>query len=188
MSFDLAATLRRLKPEKRIAPLARRDDHELPFAKNQLGAGPELLLDTSVYIDVLKGRAPPEVRQLLAIRQINHSSVALSELVHLFGRLDPAHPGTAGVLDQITGVIDDIPPHRLAAPSIQASAEAGIVTGTIARLVRLPRTDRQPLLNDAMMFLQALESGYALLSGNISDIDLIDQLVPGRMLVYRQVD
>jgi predicted nucleic acid-binding protein len=188
LSFDLAATLRRLKPQKRVAPLMRRDDRELPFAKDHIAAGPQLLLDTSVYIDVLKGRAPPELRQLLAIRQLNHSSVALAELVHLFGRLDPTHRGTRPVLDQITGVIDDIPPHRLTVPSIQASVEAGIVTGTISRLIGLPRTQRQPLLHDATLFLQALENGWVLLSGNIKDIDLIDQLVPGRMLLYRQVD
>lgn len=171
-----------------MPPLARRDDRDLPFAKDHLTAGPGLLLDTSVYIDILQGCAPPEVRRLMEIRQVNHSSIALTELSHLFGRLDPAHPDTKAVLAPIAATIADIPPHRLSAPSIRAAAEAGIITGVIARLTGIARIDRQPLLNDASLFLQALERGFVLLSANIRDIDLIDQLVPdGRMLLYRKL-
>ena len=66
-------------------------------------------------------------------------------------------------------------------------AEAGIVTGMIARLTGLPKVDRQPMLNDATIVMQALESGFTVLTGNVSDMDLIDQLVPaGRILFYRR--
>lgn len=187
MAFDLAAALRRLKPGKRTTALARRHDAALPFVDRAPSAGLPLLLDTTVYIDVLTGRAPSEVKALLRIRQINHSSIVLGELTHLFGRLDPADPGTGAVLAEIAATIDDIPAHRLSPPSVQAFAEAGIVTGIIARLRGLPKVDRQPLMNDATLFLQALEGGAVLLSRNIGDMDLIAQLVPtGRMLLYRQ--
>ncbi|MDP9412926.1 MAG: hypothetical protein M3Q08_02290 [Pseudomonadota bacterium] len=187
MAFDLEATLRRLKLEKRILPLSHRIDHELPFVHREQSAGPPLLLDTTVYIDVLQARAPSEVKDLLKVRQVNHSSVAVGELAHLFGRLDPRHPDTKSVLAEIKTTIDDIPQHRLAAPSVEAVAEAGIVTGIIARLRGLPKTDKQPLLNDATLFFQALESGFTVLSRNIGDMDLIEQLVPtGRILLYRQ--
>ena len=60
--------------------------------------------------------------------------------------------------------------------------------GVIARLRGLPKTDRQPFMNDATLFLQALESGFTLVSRNISDMDLIEQIVPtGRGLLYQQV-
>ncbi len=187
MAFDLAATLRRLKPKKRIAPVTRRRDDELQFVGETVVSGPGLLLDTCVYIDVLQGRAPQAVKDLLLAREVNHSSVALAELVHLFGRLDPSHQETASVLAPIAAAIAEIRPHRLTAPTIQASAEAGVVTGMIARLSGLPRVDRQPMLNDATMFMQALESGFIMLTRNISDMDLIEQLVPaGRVLFYRQ--
>ncbi len=187
LAFDLAASLRRLKPEKRTNALSRRSDAELPFIDQPVPAGAPLLLDTSVYIDVLQGRAPDAVKDLLRVRQINHSSVALAELTHLFGRLDPAHQGTDAVLATIAEIIADIPAHRLATPSVTALAEAGIVTGIIGRLRGLPKADRQPLMNDAALFLQALDSGATLLSRNISDMDLIQQIVPaGRMLLYRQ--
>lgn len=188
MALDLAGALRRLKPEKRTQPLARRSDHELTFIDHEQLAGPPLLLDTTVYIDVLQDRAPPELVELLRVRQVNHSSVAMGELVHNFGRLDPAHVGTKAILSPIRKTIEGIPSHRSFAPSMQAVAEAGIVTGVIARLRGLPKMDRQPFMNDAMLFLQALENGWTLVSRNISDMDLIEQLVTtGRVLLYRQV-
>lgn len=185
--LDLGGALRRLKPEKRTQPLARRPTHELTFIDHEQLAGPPLLLDTTVYIDVLQDRAPPALEELLRVRQVNHSSVAVGELVHNFGRLDPAHPGTKAVLGPIRKAVEGIPAHRLFTPSAQAVAEAGIVTGVIARLRGLPKADRQPFMNDAMLFLQALESGSTLLSRNISDMDLIEQLVPtGRVLLYHR--
>ena len=101
-----------------------------------------MLLDTTVYIDLLRDRLPPDVEQLVRTRLLNHSAVALAELVHLFGRLDPAHPGTKSTLAPIRAAIEQIPPHRLTAPSVQALAEAGIVTGMIARLTGMAKSDR----------------------------------------------
>ena len=188
MALDLAGALRRLKPEKRTQPLARRPDHELTFINDERLAGPPLLLDTTVYIDLLQDRAPPALEELLRVRQLNHSSVAVGELVHNFGRLDPAHPGTKAVLAPLRKAVERIPAHRLSTPSAQAVIEAGVVTGVMARLHGLPKADRQPFMNDAMLYLHALESGSTLLSRNISDMDVIEQLVPaGRVLLYRQV-
>ncbi len=188
MSFDLGASLRRLKPERHTRPLRRREDSALPFVSYEHFVGPGLLLDTSVYIDLLRDRVPPEVEELLDSRQVNHSSVAVAELVHLFGRLDPSHKDTKGTLTAIATVIGRILPQRLIAPSVRAFAEAGIVTGVIARLHGLPKADRQPMLNDAALFLQAMEGGFTLLSGNVADMDLIGQLMPaGRLLLYRKL-
>ncbi len=187
MSFDLSSALRRLKPQKRTSALIRRTDNELNFVGEQASAGPGLLPDTTVYIDLLQGRAPPELGQLLRVRQLNHSSVVVAELVHLFGWLDPNYSGTKSVLAKIDATINAIPPHRLTAPSIQTGAEAGIVSGLIARLKGLTKTDREPLLNDAMLYLQTCENGLTLLSRNVADFHLIEQLVPaGRVLFYRQ--
>jgi predicted nucleic acid-binding protein len=56
----------------------------------------------------------------------------------------------------------------------------------IARLRRLTRADRQPLLNDAILYLQAIEQGHTILTRNIADFDALQQLVPeGRTLFYR---
>jgi len=187
LSFDVAASIRRLKPQKRTESLSRRDDAELLFAEQVDVVGPPILLDTTVYIDVLQGRLPEAVAGLLRVRQINHSSVAVAELSHLLGRLDPAHPQTGKVCETVEDTIANIPLHRLHAPSIEAMAEAGILTGVYARVQGLQRQDKQPLLNDAQLFLQALVQGCHLLTRNISDMDCLQQLQPaGRVLFYRQ--
>ncbi len=187
MSFDLAKSLRRLKPQRRARSPRRRGDAGPAFVEAPVAAGPALLLDTNVYIDALQGRLPAEVKDLLRVRQLNHSAIAAAELAHLFGRLDPTRPETRPALASVQAALEAIPRHRLGAPSIQATVEAGIVAGMVARLRGLPKADRQTLLNDAMLFLQALENGLWLLSRDIADFDLMRQLVPGgRVLFYRQ--
>lgn len=187
MSFDVAASLRRLKPQKQTTPLRRRADAELLFVDAVDVAGGPLLLDTTVYIDALQDRLPVPVTDLLRLRQLNHSSVAVGEMAHLLGRLDPAHPATAGVCATVERVIAEIPPHRLQAPVVAVTAEAGILTGLYARLRGLSAQDRQPLFNDAQLFLQAQEQGCTLLTRNMSDMDCLQQLLPaGRVLFYRQ--
>ena len=187
MSFDIANSLRRLKPQKRTGTLSRRVDGDLAFVDRGDRAGSELLLDTTVYIDVLQDRLPDEVAELMRVRQINHSAVAVAELSHLLGRLDPAHPQTAKVCQTVQASIASIPVHRLQAPSVVVMAEAGLLAGMYARLQGLQRQDRQPLLNDALLFLQALSQGCHLLTRNVADMDYLQQLQPGgQVLFYRQ--
>jgi predicted nucleic acid-binding protein len=185
LSYDRRESLRRIKPQRRGSPLTRRADADLPFVTDQTTlAGRELLLDTSVYIDVLQGRTPTAVDRLLQTRIINHSTVALSELTHLLGALDPAHPRTTGVLKALGQTIDDIPPHRLTQPSTRACGEAGMLAGLATRLTG--QANSMALLNDALLFLHAAEAGCALLTGNVRDFDGFDQLLPGTgMLLYR---
>jgi hypothetical protein len=184
LTFELAKSLRRLRPQRTQAPLARRADGQLPFVADAPAAGPELLLDTCVYLDMLQGRAPPEVDLLLQARIVNHSTVALAELTHRFGRLDPADARTKPALREIGSVIADIPPHRLAAPSTRAYGEAGILAGLAARLTG--RGSSIDLLNDALLYLDSQESGRVLLTANIAGFDYLDQLLPsGNLLFYR---
>jgi len=150
-------------------------------------AGPELLLDTCVYIDAMRDRMPETVNKLLAARIINHSGVALAELTHLFGRLDPRDHRSERVLGEIFGVISDVPAHRLNAPSLKALGEAGILAGLASRLAGIESGREQSLLNDAVLYLQAVEQGYTLLTRNIREFDWFDQLLPtGCVLLYRQ--
>lgn len=187
MSFELSASLRRLKPGKGSGPITRRRDAELAFVEPDATAGQPLLLDTRVYIDALRDRLPDAVTGLLRVRQLNHSSVAVAELAYAFGRLDPAHPNTAAALKAIRRTIDRIPGRRLRAPSVTALVEAGILVGIIARARDLPRSERPSTFNDAILYLQALEQGCCLLSRNIGDLDDLQQCLPtGRLFLYRR--
>lgn len=187
MSFDLARGLRRIKPQRVAASLQRRPIADLPTVQAQISAGAELLLDTCVYIDVLQGRTPEAVDGLLQARIVNHSTVCLAELTHPFGRLDPTHPGTKGVLREIRSVIEDMPSHRLSAPSATAMGEAGMLAGLVERLSGADPSGGPTVLNDASLYLQALERGWIVLTRNIRDFDLFDQLLPSeRVLFYER--
>jgi predicted nucleic acid-binding protein len=186
LSFDLAGSLRRLKPQRVTAALVRRPDADLAFVGTPVGPGAELMLDTCVYIDVLQGRTPQAVDDLLTLRINNHSTIALSELTHLFGRLDPGHSGTAAALRELRGVIADIPVHRLLRPSARAAGEAGMLAGLAARSAGL--SHGVELLNDAMLLLHAAEAGCTLVTRNVSDFDRLQQLIPtAQVLFYHRV-
>lgn len=137
---------------------------------------PGILLDTCVYIDIAQKRASEDLKTLLRHRLTHHSSVVLAELTHLFGRLDPAHPGTAPTLRELTAIVADIPERRLSAPSLQAFGEAGMLAGLAARLGGKPHD--QAALNDALLHLQAGEGGWMLVTRNAGDFGLLRRLAP----------
>jgi hypothetical protein len=187
LSFDLARTLRRLRPSGFQVPLKRRPDAELPFVESNVRPGAELLLDTTVYVDGLQGRSPSQVGDLMTRRICNHSAVCLAELTHAFGRLSPAHPATTAALQGIEKTILAIPAHRLREPDQSAWGSAGILAGLAFRLGSYQTGQERKLLNDALVFLQALEDGQVVLTGNIADFDILTQLVPeGRVILYRR--
>lgn len=190
MAFDLRSALRTLKPQKRTARLQRRSDSELSWAGDEPPVGGALLLDTSVYLDVLQGRTPEAVDDLLTYRLCHHSAVCLTELTHTFGRLDPAHKMTKTVLDVVQETIEDIPAHRLHAPDATAWGRAGVVAGLMFRLSHLPRGEghERRFINDALIHHQAGLLGATVLTGNIRDFDYLNQLVPSvRVIFYRTI-
>lgn len=183
LNSELSRILRRIKPERRRPPLTRRPDEALAFAPPER-APPGLLLDATVYIDQLQGRFPATLDGLLRACPLWHSAVALAELSTPLGRLDPAHPGTRSASRQIRATLARVPEHRLLTPDLPVWCEAAIVSGMIARLRREATSQR--LLNDALIFFAARRNGSTVLTRNITDFDVLDQLVPdGRVLFYR---
>jgi hypothetical protein len=96
--FDAARRWVRFDPHKTFA---RRGDDQLPFITANLIAGQGLLLDTCVYIDQMQNRSPPILDDLITQRQVNHSTVAIQELMHTVGVLNPSDRRTAGVVAEI---------------------------------------------------------------------------------------
>lgn len=190
MAFDLGSALHSLKPQRRTGGLERRPDSALSWAGDQPPVGGTLLLDTSVYLDVLQGRTPEVVDDLLTYRLCHHSAVCLAELSHAFGRLDPAHPTTKPVLKVVADTIEDIPAHRLHAPDATAWGRAGMLAGLLFRLSHLPKGEghERRFLNDALIFHQAGLLGATVLTGNVRNFDCLSQLVPKvRVIFYRPV-
>ena len=161
----------------------------LPFASVDDLAGQPLLLDTCVYVDQMQGRAPALVEQLIDIRQVNHSTVAIQELMHIVGVLDPDDPRTAAVVEAVGGQIEAMPEHRVFAPDAEVLGRAALLAGILSRLQGYAWDAKLRALQDCVLFLQAQKLGFAVLTANIAEFDLLLQLVPtGRILFYRAGD
>jgi len=189
LSFDLDDAIRAIKPQRPVFALTRRPDAELPWANAEPSVGAPLLLDTTVYLDVLQGRTPEEADRLLRDRICNHSAVCLAELTYAFGRLDPKHPGTKSALNILRETMENVPAHRLHAVDSDVWGAAGMLAGALFRLSGLGsgQGHERKFLNDALLYLQARKLGCVVLTGNIRDFDFLNQLMPsGRLLLYRK--
>jgi predicted nucleic acid-binding protein len=182
--FDAACRWARFDPKR---TLARRDDRELPFVDAGRMGGQGLLLDTCVYIDQMQDRSPQILDDLIAQRQVNHSTVAIQELMHTVGVLKPADARTADVVAEIGKQIRAMPPHRIFAPDIEVLGRAALLSGILCRLQGYGNDGKLRALHDSLLFVQAQKLGLVVLTANISDYDILLQLVPaGRALFYRR--
>lgn len=182
--FDAAVRWGRFDPQR---SLARRKDTELPFISEEAEGGSEILLDTCVYIDRLQGRAPEALRALMDVRRTNHSTVAIQELMHTIGVLDPNHPQTKTAIRQIRTVLQAMRPHRVFAPDPDLLGRAALLSGMLCRLQGYDKDARLRALQDCILFLQSSKLGLTLVTGNIKDFDSLLQLIPsGRVLFYRK--
>lgn len=166
--------------------LARRDNSELPFASDEGVAGSALLLDTCVYIDQMQGRAPDLVEQLVTMRHVNHSTVAIQELMHTVGVLRPEDGRTASVVGAVQALIVAMPDHRVFVPDVDVLGRAALLAGMLCRLQGYAHDAKFKALQDCTLFLQAQKLGFTVLTRNIAEFDVLLQLVPaGRVLFYR---
>jgi predicted nucleic acid-binding protein len=182
--FDVAVRWARFDPRR---TLARRTDEELPFVNQEHIAGQALLLDTCVYIDKLQARTPDIVDRLIATRQVKHSSVAIQELMHAVGVLDPDDRRTPGAVTEIRGLIHSMPPHRIVAPDVDVLGRAALLSGIVCRLQGYAADHKLRALHDCMLLLHAQKLGLTLLTANVTDFDILLQLLPSaRILFYRR--
>jgi hypothetical protein len=128
-----------------------------------------------------------EADRLLAMRICNHSAVCLADLTHAFGRPDPNRPETESTLGKCRRTVNGIRPHRLREPSQTVGRTSGILAGLPFRRGGYAKERERKLLNDAPVFLQALDHGQTVLTRNSADFDALNQMVPeGRILLYSQ--
>lgn len=151
-STDIQRSLRRLKPSTRREALSYREGSALPFV-TAAKHFPGLLLDTTVYIDELQGKLPPDVEFILRSTSLWHSTVTESELAALAGLLDPGHPDSGKAIDQVLASIEQRPAHRILNPDREVWREAGILAGLLGRLQHYGKKEQRKALNDALIFL-----------------------------------
>ncbi len=182
--FDAAVRWTRFDPRR---TLARRPDAELTFVSEQHVAGQAVLLDTCVYIDQVQDRTPDLVDRLTATRRVKHSSVAIQELMHTVGVLDPDDPRTPRAVAQIRGLVGSMPRYRVFVPDIDVLGRAALLAGIVCRLQGYAADRKLRALQDCVLLLQAQKLGLTLLSGNVADFDILQQLLPStRVMLYRR--
>lgn len=145
------------------------------------------MLDTCVYIDQMQNRSPQMLDDLIAHRQINHSTVAIQELMHTVGVLNPSDRRTAGVIAEIGKQIKAMPRYRIFAPDSEVVGRAALLSGILCRLQGYEKDGKLRALQDCVLFLQAQKLGLVALTANVNDYDILLQLLPtARALFYRQ--
>jgi predicted nucleic acid-binding protein len=184
LNSEFQTTLRRLKPEKRRTQLKARVESDLAFIETTSNKPRKLLYDTTVYIDILQNRFPQNGEPMLRAAEAWHSPVTEAELAAAIGLLDPAHPKTRELTEQISSVIERRPTYRTIAPDPEVWRDAGILSGVLARLQGYGRDHRRRALNDALLFATARKHGCTVLTRNVIDFDLLAQLDPSGSVIF----
>jgi hypothetical protein len=131
--------------------------------------------------------SPQVLDGLIAQRQVNHSTVAIQELMHTVGVLSPSDARTARVIAEIGKQIRAMPPHRIFAPDTEVLGRAALLSGILCRLQGYGKDGKLRALQDCVLFLQAQKLGLVVLTANVSNYDILLQLIPaGRALFYRR--
>ena|ERR1700687_4201013 len=97
-------------------------------------------------MDVLQGRFPQSGEVMLRSAEAWHSPVTEAELAATCGLLDPAHPQTREIIEQVVAVIDRRPGYRTITPDPEIWREAGALSGTLARNQGYGREQRRRVL------------------------------------------
>jgi len=185
LTFDLAASLRRIKPDKWRGQLTPRPLHVLLAAAQ---ATPDqarrLLLDTNVYIHLAAGSLPLDAQTLVEHGVAYHSSVCIGELAAGIANADPSLPSWRFLRDFYQAQITSFPVSRILTPDAAIWAEASLIAGTLARCQNWQRHQRKEALNDALIFLTAAKAGIPVLTADREDFDLIEQVAPGGRFIY----
>lgn len=161
-----------------------RPERDLTFIETARFRPQKLLYDTTVYIDILQNRFPQNGEPMLRAAEAWHSPVTEAELAAAIALLDPSHPQTREITEQISNVIERRPTHRTIAPDPEIWREAGILSGVLARLQGYGREHRRRALNDALLFATARKHGCTVLTRNVVDFDLLAQLDPAGNVVF----
>ena len=185
LTIDLAASLRRIKVDKRRAQLRPRPATALIAAADVGGAGrATILLDTNVYIQSAAGRLAAPVEDLVGRGLLFHCSVCVSELTTGVANADPTHASWSALSAHYAALIASIPQTRLLTPDPEIWAEAGLIAGALARTQNFQQHQRKECLADALIFLTAAKAGLPVLTANRDEFDLIQQLAPRGRFIY----
>jgi len=189
-------------PDAHASAYRRRRDDELPFDPTAIPARLPAMFDTNFYVLAQKKKLPAYVRDFVGSRMALQCGIALAELSISIGILDPAHPKSKENREALLEILAAISLTACVSPSPTAWAEAGVLSGILARTqmgLAKPKStlspaerccqtgNRRKLLNDVLLFLTAYESQAVLVSSNVHDMDLLLRFRPdAHVLLFRE--
>lgn len=198
---ESASAALRHDPDRFTTGLIPRALADLPYDPAAFGQDLPVMLDTSAYIDQLKGKLPGGIARFIAGRALLHCGIALQEIAISIGIMDPAHPATPIHRPPLLRLLETIRQRDCVVPSPEAWIEAGMLAGILARtqlgLARpkatltpdqlcCQRGERRRVLNDALIFLTAQEQGAVLVTANRKDMDILLRFGrEAKVLLYR---
>ena len=115
--------------------------------------------------------------------QLAHANASNCESPAI-GSLEPRHLGTAQAVKELVAAIERRPVHRTISPDREIWLEAGILVGVLTRLQQYSASDRRRVLNDALLFATARKHGLTVLTRNLRDFDLLQQLEPSCAVLF----
>jgi len=181
---DLAALLRRYKPERFAATLSPRPPEENVEAAP--GRAKMLMMDTCAIIDGLAGRLPAGAVEMLGGALRFHCTVCLAEIAVGIAKRGQGAADTAAVRDRYAALFQRVHDTALRSPTPGVWAAAGLVAGTLARTQRFNPGQHKELFNDAAIYLTAAQHGIPVLTANRKEFDLIQQVAGhGAFVFYR---
>jgi hypothetical protein len=159
--FDAARRWAGFDPQR---TLARQGDKALPFVNENLIGGQGVMLDTCVYIDQMQGRSPQILDDLIAPRQVNHSTIAIQELMHTGRRAEPVGCAECRChysdwkADQSDATVSDI------RTGYNVLGRAALLSGILYRLQGYHKDAKLRALQDCVLCLQAQKLGLVVLT------------------------
>ena len=140
--------------------------------------------DTNVYIHAASGKLPEPAMRLLDRSLQFHCSVCLGELSAGIGAYNPAAKGWVAVRDHYVELFEAVPDSRILSPDPEVWLLAGLVSGILARTQGFAPTQRKECLNDALILLTAARAGFAVLTANRAEFDLIQQVAGQGVFIH----
>ncbi len=188
LTIDLAAIVRRRRPERRLGQLRPRAAEDLVSVEAFVGAAGRAALvpDTTVYVHQAAGRLPPAARTITEAALMSHCGVCLGELAVGLANRNVTATDWPATRDHFEELFARIPSTRLLVPDAEAWADAGLIAGTLARVQKSQPHQRKECLNDALIFLTGAKAGLPILTANRGQFDLIQHLSPEGRFIYYQ--
>jgi predicted nucleic acid-binding protein len=149
-----------------------------------------VLLDTNVFINVLAGRGPAVLSELVAaLSRVFISAPTRAELAWVLGRLDPDHPNTARVVMAYRAVLSRIDPVKVLVPTDADWLAAGELAGSAARSIAggggkvATAFDRVELISDALTAVLARQAGVTVVTED-KDFDVLAEHLPDLKVLF----